>query len=370
LKPLTHATKWDDVHPSSQNQLLELEKLIVSHREQCQLLDSDGRLKDTGAMQKSIKDDTDAMSMSLRALLNAVKAENNGLGVLREKVIQLLRSTESACRTFERTKNWRTISKQIAGGQIQAADPRIQEAIGGPPVLPSPFLEGAVAGMEELLSQYKGMVLELQGLVATKADALAHDEGAAGALFHALNNMHDFFVHVAAKVERLHDGVQMEKDKYLASQRKLGYVRDPFEEAAMQEAAREKAAAEREKARIAASTLAQASAPAAPASAPLALPPAASSSPGLFSTPQTPAVSTPGSIFGATQPSLFGSAAPSPAPFATPPTGLSTGGFGASTGGGLFGSTLGAATFGSAGLFGGATGSGGMTRSKSRGRKK
>lgn len=54
--------------------------------------------------------------------------------------------------------------------------------------------------MEEVLSQYKATMMELQGLLGPEHDTYMYEEGAVGALTCSLNNMHDYFVHVAARV--------------------------------------------------------------------------------------------------------------------------------------------------------------------------
>ncbi|MED6167394.1 hypothetical protein PIB30_118018 [Stylosanthes scabra] len=60
-----------------------------------------------------------------------------------------------------------------------------------------------------------------------------------------MTNVHDFFVHVAAKVESIHQYIESMKSAYLADQRRRGEVHDPFLEADRRETARQEAASKR-----------------------------------------------------------------------------------------------------------------------------
>ncbi|KAF9600720.1 hypothetical protein IFM89_011407 [Coptis chinensis] len=55
-----------------------------------------------------------------------------------------------------------------------------------------------------------------------------------------MSNVHDFFVHVAAKVESLHQYIESMKTAYLADQRRKGDANDPFLEAGRRELAKQK----------------------------------------------------------------------------------------------------------------------------------
>ncbi|PSR88006.1 Nuclear pore complex protein [Actinidia chinensis var. chinensis] len=57
-----------------------------------------------------------------------------------------------------------------------------------------------------------------------------------------MSNVHDFFVHVAAKVESIHQDIESMKTAYLAHQRHRGDVNDPFD---LRETAKREAAARR-----------------------------------------------------------------------------------------------------------------------------
>ncbi|KAE8690302.1 VAMP721 protein [Hibiscus syriacus] len=59
---------------------------------------------------------------------------------------------------------------------------------------------------------------------------------------HGISNVHDFFVHVAAKVEIIHQYIQSMKTTYLADHRGRGDVNDPFLEADRRETAKQEAA--------------------------------------------------------------------------------------------------------------------------------
>eukprot|EP00959_Pyramimonas_sp_CCMP1952_P342678 7179223-Pyramimonas_sp.AAC.1 len=55
-------------------------------------------------------------------------------------------------------------------------------------------------------------------------------------------NLHDFFLHVGAKVEALHSQTASAKEAHLRARTAAGDYRDPFDEADRKEAAKREAA--------------------------------------------------------------------------------------------------------------------------------
>ena len=84
---------------------------------------------------------------------------------------------------------------------------------------------------QETVHQYKLLVSELEGVLPVTplqrwADAGGTAAGSATAdplriLPAALQNLHDYFVHVAARLERLHEAVDRAKYMFLAAKRKV-----------------------------------------------------------------------------------------------------------------------------------------------------
>ena len=87
------------------------------------------------------------------------------------------------------------------------------------------------AGRQETVQQYKLLVSELEAVLPVSplqrwADAGGPaGNGSAGdplrALPAAVQNLHDYLIHVAARLERLHEAVDRAKDVFLAALRKV-----------------------------------------------------------------------------------------------------------------------------------------------------
>ncbi len=129
-----------------------------------------------------------------------------------QKAVLLLKAADSVVRTFQRTKLWRDAPTQYKGQVMPAA---LQELLSQPVLLPSPFLEQVAAGFADQASEFKKTVGELEGALAAaaarQAEAAAGGAGgvdAARALPTVVGNMHDYFTHVAAKLERAHGEVR------------------------------------------------------------------------------------------------------------------------------------------------------------------
>ncbi len=154
--------------------------------------------------------------------------------LLSQKVLRLLRSTETAIRAYRRAKLWRDAPQQYKG---QMMPPQVQELLASPVQLPSPYLELAVQGFQQTLESYGQVVAELEQALGPSAGLLAHHLGPTAdeasvvqALPIVISHMHDYFVHVAAKLEKLHQEVQRCKEAYISQRRGAGDYSDPFVE--------------------------------------------------------------------------------------------------------------------------------------------
>lgn len=83
------------------------------------------------------------------------------------------------------------------------------------------------------MQQYRALVAELEALLpaqlSRKQQQHQQDDGDGGGATAALavlpvvlNNLHDFFNHVAARLEKLHDGVAAARDAFLERRRQVG----------------------------------------------------------------------------------------------------------------------------------------------------
>ncbi|KAH8503442.1 hypothetical protein H0E87_014642 [Populus deltoides] len=280
---------------------------------------------------------------------------------LMTNVKDMLRNTEMAVRSFMMLHP-RFLHSNAGGGASNATAPSqppgttgipgstsqptsssivpVFDFYSGLPKKPSPFLQQTVARFEKYLVECSQWIEELEQLLLLDSERNSSHPGSSllQSLPKVMSNVHDFFVHVAAKVESIHQYIESMKTAYLVDQRRRGDGNDPFLEADRRERARKEAAAKRahptlhlpansqpstqgaglfaSSATSSASTAPQASTATAPAPASSGNAfslfntpsvPASSMSSSLFATPTTSApVST---LFGsAATPSLFGSA--------------------------------------------------------------
>ncbi|XVF15641.1 hypothetical protein REPUB_Repub09cG0171900 [Reevesia pubescens] len=117
----------------------------------------------------------------------------------------------------------------------------------GLPKKPSPFLQHTVARFEKYLGECHQWIKELEQMLLLNSDRHSINQASSflQSLPKVMANVHDFFVHVAAKVESIHQYIESRKTTYLADQCRRGEVNDPFLEADRRETAKQEAAAKR-----------------------------------------------------------------------------------------------------------------------------
>lgn len=222
---ITYSTRYEDLPPERQRELQEIQREIGSYREVCEKLDRDPRLQQDSAamkatMKKSMEEETANLRQSLQGMLNSIRSDDEALANFREKVLTLLRSTEYAVRTYQRARLWRDAPQQYKG-QIMPA--QIQEMLSSPVLLPSPYIEMAIQGFQQTLENYRQVIGELEqalpsSYLLSAGGGLwggASDEASViQALPLVISHMHDFFVHVAAQLEKLHQYVQKQREAY------------------------------------------------------------------------------------------------------------------------------------------------------------
>ncbi|KAL0450279.1 UNVERIFIED_CONTAM: Nuclear pore complex protein [Sesamum latifolium] len=349
--PATYSTKWADLHPDSQKVLLQIEERILEYRDESQRLDQCSRLYDSSVSNNGFELDASYIVQELGGISIAMERQKATLQELMTVVKDMLRNTEVAVRSFMILRP------------------------SGLPKKPSPFLHQTIARFEKYLSECRQWIEELEQLLLLDSERNSSNPNSSllQSLPKVMANVHDFFVHVAAKVESIHQYIESMKTAYLADQRRRGDGNDPFLEADRRETAKQEAAARRVHPTLhlpaasqstgqgtgpfsisaapgtsaAASTPAIVSASSGSGSSLFSTPAAASSTPSLFSTPTASAPLT----------SLLGTAAtPQSSPFSS--LSASTSAFGISTP--LFSSTpaSGVSAFSTPFGTGAATGSG------------
>ncbi|KAL9253023.1 Nuclear pore complex protein NUP58-like protein [Drosera capensis] len=340
----SYGTKWEDLHPDSQKSLLLIEERILEYRDESQRLDQCSRLFDSSVSNDAFELDAAHIVQELGGINTTMERQKAVLVELMSTVKDMLRNTEVAVRSFImlrprflRPKAGATSTATLASktsGAITAANASGQPAADavvpvfdfycGIPKKPSPFFTYTVARFEKCLVECRQLVEELEQLLVFDSDrnAASSHTSLLQSLPEVISNVHDFFVHVAAKVESIHQYIESMKTAYLADQRRRGEGNDPFLEADRRETARQEAAARRVHATLHLPALPQPSAqvPALPAPSANQAAPANPQMTGssLFSTPfSTPLPTTSPSLFSTPVPtvpatSLFPSSSPSP----------------------------------------------------------
>lgn len=404
--PATYSTKWADLHPDSQKLLLQIEERILEYRDESQRLDQCSRLYDSSVSNNGFELDASYLVKELGGISISMERQKTTLQELMAAVKDMLRNTEVAVRSFmmlrprflhqNKAASAITAAPQSSGAtaaQTSNSQPAVNSMVpildfySGLPKKPSPFMQQTVARFEKYISECHQWIEELEQLLLldSEKNTVNSSSSLLQSLPKTMSNVHDFFVHVAAKVENIHQYIESMKSAYLADQRRRGDGNDPFLEADRRETAKQEAAARRVHPTLhlpagsqpngqAGGPVGISAAPGAPgapnvpATVPTAAsangsslfstPAAAASTPSLFSTPTT---STP-------LPSLFGTTtATQSSPFNSS---VSTSGFGMSTP--LFGSTpaSGVSNFSTPFATGAATGSGASFGTISKARAK
>ncbi|XP_028763978.1 nuclear pore complex protein NUP58 [Neltuma alba] len=416
--PANYSTKWADLHPDSQKVLLQIEERILEYRDESQRLDQCGRLYDSSISNEGFELDASHIVQELGGISTAMERQKTLLHELMSVVKDMLRNTEVAIRSFMML---RPRFLQPSGGGASSATAPLQtpgstvtpssssqpttttivpvfDFYYGLPKKPSPFLQQSVLRFEKYLGECRQWIEELEQLLLLDSEKNGSNNRSSllQSLPKVMTNVHDFFVHVAAKAESIHQYIESMKSAYLADQRRWGEVNDPFLEADRRETARQEAASKRVHPTLhlpantqpstqvaglfsssgtqgtltatqtsAATTSSSSGSGLSLFSTPSSVPP--SSTPSLFTTPTTSA--PPPSLFGSSsatpQAAAFSSSSSLFAPSSSPSLFSSSASpFGTSTGGSLFSSPFasGAAT-GSGASFGAASKS---SRPKSR----
>lgn len=363
--PASYSTSWADLHPDSQKILLQIEERILEFRDESQRLDQCSRLYDSSVSNDGFELDAGHIIQELGGISTAMERQKTLLHELMSTVKNMLRNTEVAVRSFMMLRprflhpsggtSSATAPSQTPGTTIapsSSSQPTTASIVpvfdfySGLPKKPSPFLQQTVLRFEKYLGECHQWIEELEQLLLLDSERNASSNASSllQSLPKVMTNVHDFFVHVAAKVESIHQFIESMKSAYLADQRRRGEVNDPFLEADRRETARQEAASKRvhptlhlpansqpstQVAGLFSSSGTQAALPAPQTSAATstsssssgsgfslfstpASAPSSSMLSSLFATPSTPA---PGQ---GTQASLFGSTPSVPGPASTP----------------------------------------------------
>ncbi|XP_014519277.1 nuclear pore complex protein NUP58 isoform X2 [Vigna radiata var. radiata] len=264
--PASYSTNWADLHPDSQKILLQIEERILEYRDESQRLDQCSRLYDSSVSNDGFELDAGHIVQELGGISTGMERQKTLLQELMSTVKEMLRNTEVAVRSFmilrprflhpsggssSATAPSQTPGATIAPGSsgqpINASIVPVFDFYSGLPKKPSPFLQQTILRFEKYLGECHQWIEELEQLLLLDSERNAPSNGSSllQSLPKVMTNVHDFFVHVAAKVESIHQFIESMKSSYLADQRRQGEVNDPFLEADRRETARQEAASKR-----------------------------------------------------------------------------------------------------------------------------
>ncbi|CAJ1929800.1 unnamed protein product [Sphenostylis stenocarpa] len=264
--PASYSTNWADLHPDSQKILLQIEERILEYRDESQRLDQCSRLYDSSVSNDGFELDAGHIVQELGGISTGMERQKTLLQELMSTVKDMLRNTEVAVRSFmilrprflhpsggssSATAPSQTPGATVApgsGGQLTTASiVPVFDFYSGLPKKPSPFLQQTILRFEKYLCECHQWIEELEQLLLLDSERNASSNGSSllQSLPKVMTNVHDFFVHVAAKVESIHQYIESMKSSYLADQRRRGEANDPFLEADRRETARQEAASKR-----------------------------------------------------------------------------------------------------------------------------
>ncbi|KAF8087551.1 hypothetical protein N665_0578s0004 [Sinapis alba] len=355
-----YSTEWTDLHPDSQKLLLEIEKKISEYRSESQRLDQCSRLYDSSISTESFEFDASRIVQELGGINTTMDRQKAVLHELMLVVKDMFRTSEVAVCSFVMLQpRFRRFKPGGGGGAVVVVSggsqqPQAQGVNSAPassgqqqavqvsyfyrgiPKKPTAFLLQTVVRFEKYLGECRQWVEELERLLALGSDKYKRHVSLLESIPNVMSNVHDFFVHVAAKVEKTHQYVESMRIAYLADQRRRGECNDPFLEADRRETAKQEAAAKRVHPTL--HLPATCSTTSTQTSTQVAGLITNSATPGSSNAPQTPAAfptsgaglfpDTPASAPSSSSPSLFGQPTPSnpatPSQFAGRTPGLGT----------------------------------------------
>ncbi|KAL6961601.1 Nucleoporin p58/p45 [Sarracenia purpurea var. burkii] len=265
--PASYGTKWADLHPDSQKLLLQIEEKILEYRDESQRMDQCSRLYDSSVSNDEFEPDASHAVQELGGISTAMEQQKAVLQELMVVVKDMLRNTEVAVRSFMMLRprfihpntgaaSNATVPSQASGPTVTpsaSSQPLATSVVpifdfySGLPKKPSLFLQQTVVRFEKYLGECRQWIEELEQLLLVDSDrnSLNSSSSLLQSLPKVMSNVHDFFVHVAAKVENIHQHIESMKTAYLADQRRRGDGNDPFLEADRRETAKQEAAARR-----------------------------------------------------------------------------------------------------------------------------
>ncbi|OAE29614.1 hypothetical protein AXG93_4003s1370 [Marchantia polymorpha subsp. ruderalis] len=254
--PVRYDTKWGDMHEESKNVLIAVQERMTQYREESEKLEQSVDLYKSKVYEENFEDRATHLrhvgflckpklnrfswefflEKELDEINAAVKRNQASLEAL-QTTKTILRNTETAVFCFKRLAI--RVSEALKLRQNEGLSPHIPEVenldfYSGLPNKPSQYLQETVSRFEKQLAAYRDHVKELEILFAdheVTGDNLQGPVSYVDSLYMTIQNAHQFLMHVAAKVEFLHQKVDRMRQIHLENLRHKGLNRNPFLEA-------------------------------------------------------------------------------------------------------------------------------------------
>ncbi|GAU17415.1 hypothetical protein TSUD_232920, partial [Trifolium subterraneum] len=195
---------------------------ILEYRDESQRLDQCNRLYDSSVSNDGFEVDASHIVQELGGIGTAMERQKTLLQELMSAVKDMLRNTEVAVRSFmmlrprffhpsagasSATAPSQTPGATAPSSSIQPTSTSIVPVFdfySGLPKKPSPFLQQTVLRFEKYLCECHQWIQELEQLLLLDSEKNGSSNGSSllQSLPKVMTNVHDFFVHVAAKVKR------------------------------------------------------------------------------------------------------------------------------------------------------------------------
>ncbi|KAL6894006.1 hypothetical protein ACP4OV_008104 [Aristida adscensionis] len=244
--PAGYETRWEELHPVSQGLLLHIEDKMREYKYESQHLAQCSRLHGPSLDNRSFEFDASQITQEAQSISTIIDREKVSVQSLKAVVKEIMRNTDFALLHYVKLK-----PRFVDGGagDANSGDPDHSGSSGdhtfhcytGAPKRPSPFVQHTVARFEERLGECCKWIVELEQLIQLTNDKTFQES--LDSLSVVLANVHDYLIHVASKVEDIHQYVETVKTQDLNDRWHRGDCSDPSLKADRRAAAKQESIA-------------------------------------------------------------------------------------------------------------------------------
>ncbi|KAJ1293451.1 hypothetical protein BS78_01G069400 [Paspalum vaginatum] len=225
-----YETKWKELHPDSQRLLLQIEDKIREYRDDSEQLDQCSHLADLSLCNMNLEIYAGQITQEVESVSTIMRRQYISIESLMTVIREIMWNADSAIRSYVKLRPSQLLARSPSFHYYSSATRR-----------PSPFVQHTVARFERHLGECCKCIPEIEQLVQTKNDKTFPES--LESLSNVMSNVHDYLIHVASKVEHIHQYVETMRIEYLNDRRRWGDSSDPFLEANNKEVAKQEAAA-------------------------------------------------------------------------------------------------------------------------------